>query len=351
MTSPHRLPGVTVAVCCYNSASRLPETLSHLIAQRNPRAIPWEVVLVDNASTDDTAEVAARLWPADAPAPLRVVRENRPGLQWARERARLDARHEILCLVDDDNWVAPDWIDAAECSLAARPGVAACGGPSEAVCEAPPPSWFPKYAGFYAVGHQFAADPAAVEPRVTLWGAGLTLRLSAWDDIIRQGFQSLVSDRKGASLSSGGDNELCLALRLAGWRCYYDPRLRLKHFVPAGRLTWNYVRRLSRGFGASLLDPYWFALGEGLGACPRFKQAWAWVFARQIWYTARARLACARNSHDASAEGHPLGLRYESAVGRLQALWQDRAEFSGKAETLRRAPWRRPMVPVADAPP
>lgn len=347
MTDTRRCPGVTLAVCCYNSRQRLPETLRHLAAQRNARGVPWEVIVVDNASTDDTAEVARQRWPDPAPAPLRVVREDRPGLQWARERARREAQYEILCLIDDDNWVCPEWIDAAESSLADRPGVAACGGPSEAVCEIAPPDWFPRFAGYYAVGTQWATDP---EPRVTLWGAGLTLRLAAWDGLIRQGFSPMLPDRQGASLSSGGDTEICLALRLAGWQVYYEPRLRLKHFIPAGRLTWDYVRRLNRGFGASLMDAYWFALGEGIGACPRYKQTWSWVFARQLWYAARARLECVRRPREAATEGNPLILGHDASVGRLLALWRQRHGFSRRADLLRHAPWRTAQPWAANVP-
>src|SRR6185437_5482655 len=66
--------GVSVVICTYNGAARLPRTLAHLAAQENTGAIAWEVLVVDNASTDDTAEVARRCWPAHAPAPLRIVR-------------------------------------------------------------------------------------------------------------------------------------------------------------------------------------------------------------------------------------------------------------------------------------
>src|SRR5690348_8092021 len=72
--------GISVVICTYNGAERLPQTLAHLAAQEDTGTIAWEVLVVDNASTDDTAEVARRCWPADAPAPLRVVGEPRMGL-------------------------------------------------------------------------------------------------------------------------------------------------------------------------------------------------------------------------------------------------------------------------------
>jgi len=51
-------PGVSVIICCYNSVKRLPVTLAHLKSQVVFGQIPWEVIVIDNASTDRTAEVA-----------------------------------------------------------------------------------------------------------------------------------------------------------------------------------------------------------------------------------------------------------------------------------------------------
>ncbi|MGH7265987.1 MAG: hypothetical protein ACREMB_14255, partial [Candidatus Rokuibacteriota bacterium] len=54
-----------------------------------------------------------------------------------------------------------------------------------------------------------------------------------------------------AWINSGGDAEICFALRLAGWRLWFEPRMRLRHFIQTHRLDWWYLRRLFRGVGAS----------------------------------------------------------------------------------------------------
>jgi glycosyltransferase involved in cell wall biosynthesis len=79
-------PGVSLVVCTHEGATRLPAVLAHLAAQRVVAALPWEVVVVDNASTDGTAAVARAMWPTTAPAPLRVIAEPRPGVGHARLR-------------------------------------------------------------------------------------------------------------------------------------------------------------------------------------------------------------------------------------------------------------------------
>src|SRR5450432_4205638 len=115
MTNESEKParGVSIVVCCHNSAARLPETLAALAAQKVPAGFPWEVVIVDTASSDDTAATAQRCWPSPPPAPLTIVAEPSPGLSHARLAGLRASRFPIVSLVDDDNWVAPDWIATA----------------------------------------------------------------------------------------------------------------------------------------------------------------------------------------------------------------------------------------------
>src|SRR5207247_393824 len=83
----------------------------------------------------------------------------------------------------------------------------------------------------------------------------------------------------GKELSAGGDAELCYALRLAGWRLWYEPRLNMQHFMTPERLNWGYLRRVSRGFGAATtgFDPYEMALrGEPSNSIERWRRTWSW---------------------------------------------------------------------------
>lgn len=240
---------VSLVICCYNSASRLPAVLQHIAHQKSGTDVPCEVIVVDNACTDDTAAVAQNAWPADAPFPLRVVSEPRPGLSWARLRGLAEARHDVVSFIDDDNWVSPDWVGTVSDIMSAHPEVGACGGLIEPVFESPPPRWITHFLGSFAVGAQAAEAGDVSDSRGVLWGAGLTVRRQAWEQLRSCGFQFILSDRTQNALDSGGDCELCLALRLGGWRLWYDPSLQLRHFIPATRVSWPYIRRLHRAFG------------------------------------------------------------------------------------------------------
>lgn len=330
--------GVTVAICCHNSAARLTPTLRHLADQQTDPAIPWEVLIIDNASTDATASVAASLWPTPPPAPLRIVAEPRPGLQFVREKAYAEARHPIISFIDDDNWVCRDWVTRVADIMARHPDVGACGGPSEAVCESPPPPWFDWVKHCYAVGTQ--GDAPSEGHRRILWGAGMSVRREAVDRLIRLGFRSILVGRQGNSLTAGEDAELCFALRLSGWNLWYDPTLRLRHYIPTSRLNWRYVRRLHRGFGVSLADPYLHVLGEGIGDCPPHKMRWRWVFSRELWYALRSPGGFWRLFQAADHEGDAALLAAEHRAGRLEALWRQRRIYDRRVRALSIAPWR-----------
>lgn len=255
--------GLSFVLCCHNSARRLAETLGHLAAQRVPAGVEWEVVLVDNASSDGTAAAARQIWGA-GPAPLRVVEEPRVGLSWARLAGARAARYEAFTLVDDDNWLAPDWLAVALDTLRSQPAAGAIGGQSTAVFEAPAPAWFPAIASSFAIGQQAEASGDITGSRGYLWGAGLTVRREAWRELLAAGFEFFLEDRSGKRLKSGGDTEICHALNLRGWRLYYESALGFRHFIPRGRLAWRYSRRLYRSFGEAsvVLDTYRLALRE-----------------------------------------------------------------------------------------
>jgi glycosyltransferase involved in cell wall biosynthesis len=257
----HRAPrtwGVSLVICSHNGASRLSAVLAHVALQNVPPGLPWEVVLVDNASSDDTAAVAQTCWPEPAPCLLRVVREEELGLTQARCRGLAEANYEVITFVDDDNWPAPDWVHTVAAVMSRNGTIGACGGRLEAAYELPPPDWFPRMAPYCAIGSQGRMRGDVTWSRGYLWGAGLTVRKSAWNQLLAVGFHFRLHDRRGTDMTSGGDAELCLALRLAGWRLWYEPAMRMKHFIPASRMKWTYLKRTARGFGtaAAILNAY-----------------------------------------------------------------------------------------------
>lgn len=335
-------------ICTHNGSARIARALQCLAAQDCDDSVSWEVVIVDNASADETAATARRAWDAVEKAPLRVVMEPQLGLAAARRRGLAEAGFEIVSFIDDDNLVAENWVRAVAETFARHPEAGACGGLNTAKLEEPAPVWFGGYRGSYAVGAQVPQDGGvyptadreggAARECTTLWGAGLSLRGSAWSALEDAGFRSLLKGRTGRSLAAGEDTEFCLALRLAGWRLLYQPDMQLAHALPVRRLTWRYLRHLRRNFGASTtaFDPYRVALEHS--ADPVTGRWWLEVvygvgeLLRAWRAVGRALLTLGEGRHDV--------LSVERAWGRLVALLRLRRAYDRsfcEVRELRRA--------------
>jgi glycosyltransferase involved in cell wall biosynthesis len=273
--------GIEVAICTHNGAGRLQAVFRALSAQTLD-AGRWSVLVVDNASTDGTGESARRSWPR-ADVALRVLQEPRPGVRMARQRALAEASRELICFCDDDNLLAPDYLEQAVKAMEGIPLAGILGGRGEPEGELPLPEWFGAAAPGYAVGPQGEAEGRIPDSRGHVYGAGMVVRRSAWEQTIRGGFEMRLLGREGSSLTAGEDNEICLMMLLMGWQVHYTPRLVFRHLIPARRLDEGYCRALYRGFGeaAAVLNAYRdFLLGRAtsrgwrLCAFMRLAQSW-----------------------------------------------------------------------------
>ncbi len=336
------MPGVTVAICCHNGARRLPDALAYLAAQRVPTDVEWEVLLIDNASTDGSAAVAWRRWPDDAPAPLRVVREPTLGLSHARRRAFQEARYEVVSFVDDDNWVAPNWVEVASRTMAANPDVGALGSINEPASDGPLPPWFDQFAAaYYAILREHELVRIA-NPIYHLNGAGLTVRKSAWRVLVDGGFRQWRSGQSGNRASYGDDLELTMALYMAGWRLAIERGLRLKHYLPAERLRWRYLRRLARDYGVCTvaLDVYTAYL-EPVNSAARARLRKPWP--RHSLGRARALVLNPRRTWAwlfSSQEGDPRVISAEFTIGMMLGFAALRRELREIDDSIRHARWR-----------
>ncbi len=237
--------GISVVICCYNSELKIQKVLSNLQNQNIKNYLAWEVLVVDNASSDETAAVAMESWKMEGVS-LRVAHEPNPGISHARRRGFEDARFEIISFVDDDNWVEADWIQKVYDTMYSDMEIGILGGVGIASFEETPPSWFARYESSYAVGLQ---GYKSGERTSNLYGAGINIRKSTWDNLQENGFKFQLTGRKGNLLSSGEDSELCQAVILSGQKLFYRSDLTFYHFMPHGRLTWEYLVKLTGSFG------------------------------------------------------------------------------------------------------
>lgn len=233
-----------IVICTYNNAALLERTLEALARQRVSPGVGWQVLVVNNNCTDETAEVVGR-YLHEGRMNLRMVCEPEQGLTPARVCGVKNTTGDWIAFVDDDCLLAEDWIEEAARFASGHAECGAFGGQIILEWEEQPPPYvlnFPyAYAGAY--------HGATAKRRQWLAGAGMVVRRAA---LASTGWieKQFLADRTGGRLISGGDVEIPMRIA-ARYEVWYNPACRIRHVIPARRTSRRYLRRIIYGLGAS----------------------------------------------------------------------------------------------------
>ncbi len=250
---------LTIAIPTYNGERRLPEVLDRLRiscndalqTSANTENFSWEVIVVDNNSTDDTAKVVQSYqtsWPEQYP--LKYCFESRQGAAFARKRAFEEARGTLVGFLDDDNIPAPDWIATAYAFAQEHPAAGAYGSRIQGVFEVTPPDNFHRLAPFLAITDR-GSTPLRYEPqkKVLPPSAGLVVRKQAWLDSVPK--ELVLTGRTPNSMVTSEDLEMLSYIQANGWEIWYSPAMQIEHKIPHWRLERQYLIPFFRGIGLS----------------------------------------------------------------------------------------------------
>jgi len=225
-------PLITVAICTRNRASFLEKAVRSVLPQMNETV---ELLIVDNASTDDTAEVAAHLAAADSR--VKIWREDELGLSTARNTALRKARGQYVLFLDDDATAEPGWLAAYRDFLSAPPSekIAVVGGPMYPDYEVPPPKWI----NVQVMGRP-GGSPKCISHKDGPWGCN-----SAYcrDLALAVGMFDTRLGRKGEKMMSHEESDLNFRLENAGYELWWLPAAAIRHFVSSSRLTFRATMR------------------------------------------------------------------------------------------------------------
>jgi glycosyltransferase involved in cell wall biosynthesis len=231
----------TILITTYNRATYLRDTLAAL-AQLRVTTGDWEVIIVDNNSSDETRAVVEAAQPT-FPVDLIYLFEATQGKPAALNTGIERSRGSVIAMTDDDVRVEPDWLDRTGAGFAAF-DCDYVGGKVLPVWEAPRPSWLPETAGkHWAVIAllDYGPQPLEVGKAGTPWplGANMSFRRDAFD---RAGYWDNNFGRHGNTLRGQEQREWCLRARAAGLRGYYLPDAIVHHLIPKRRLNKAYFR-------------------------------------------------------------------------------------------------------------
>jgi glycosyltransferase involved in cell wall biosynthesis len=241
----------TIAIPTYNGEKRLPDVLEKLRSQIDVEHISWEIIVIDNNSNDNTAEVVREYqatWPQSYP--LKYSFEPQQGAAFARARALKEAKSELIGFLDDDNLPESDWITQAYAFALEHPNAGAYGSRIFGEFEATPPDNFDKIAPFLALTDRGSLPRLyPQEKKVLPPSAGLVVRKRAWLDNVPH--PPILSGRIPGSMLTGEDLEAIAHIQQAGWEIWYNPAMLVYHKIPHHRLERNYLIPFFRGIGRS----------------------------------------------------------------------------------------------------
>lgn len=251
--------GFSIVVCTYNGQKFLYSTLKHLASLQIPANYAAELILVNNASTDNTVSFVQETWSKlGNPFLLQILHENRPGKGYAVETGYDAANYELIVTVDDDNWLSKDYLLHTYQFYLANPSFRILGGKSIPEFEEILPNWVEDVLYHNAIGIQQSYSGRMEPSNKVVWGAGMVVRKSFWKSLRSSGFSFITSKQAGKAI--GEDTELSITAILAGNDRFYNDQLVFKHFMPKGRFNWVKMLKQFAGFGSThiIFDAYYY---------------------------------------------------------------------------------------------
>ena len=229
-------PKISVIICTFNRCESLMKALKSVANSKLPGSVSWEVLIVDNNSTDNTASLVKNFCQSN-PDHFRYDFEGKQGKSHALNHAIRQARGEVFAFMDDDVTVEPDWLwNLTACLFEKR--YLGSGGRILPERSFSPPRWLPlneRYA--LAPLAVFDLGPDARDLDEPPFGTNMAFHRRTFD--IYGGFRSDLGPRPGSEIRNE-DTELGRRLLAAGERLRYEGSAVVYHAVPEHRLRRGY---------------------------------------------------------------------------------------------------------------
>lgn len=335
---------LTFLICTRNGSSNLANCIAHIGRQTGISQESFEVIVVDNGSTDETATVAQTALAA-LDCTTAFVSEPREGKVYAFLRGVRASEAPYVAVIDDDNFVGEEFA-LRTMELFSDCNQLGMVGSVNTIDTESIPAWFLLAPGMYGCGTphlegliESTGRSGTVAPGGVIAGAGSTFRKDPLLRALELGFRFSNDTRRDTRMTvTGEDTELCYLLQYCGYWFGHDPRITLRHRIDPKRLTWPYARRLSRSVGAGgpIYDAFiWME-------SPSSKSrggTWWWLAARRLRKLAKLLPGMLSNRKKPSREV----LQWESELGGLIRLCRERGAFTRKMREMRESRWAREM--------
>lgn len=243
-------PYITVIICSYNGQRCIKRTLDGLYKQKDFDILVKEVILVDNNSTDLTTCIMKKAENTEKRAIY--VRETIPGLSQARLCGFDNSTGDWIAYIDDDNYLASNWISNLDKNIKNSSKAGIIGG-----AIIPCINYDLTNENEIVLNHTYRSlaitnlnlteiIPAEVHEVKSVYGAGMVVKREILEQLKKRGWLKL-EGRTGNKLSAGEDSEICYTALSMGYTIFRFNNLLIEHDIPKNRLTIEYAKRLMAG--------------------------------------------------------------------------------------------------------
>jgi len=293
---------ITVILCTYNRCETLAKALASVAVSNLPASIEWEVLVVDNNSTDQTRRVVEDFY-AQYPGRFRYLLEPRQGVSYARNAGIQECRSDVVAFMDDDVTVDPEWLWSLTAPLCDNE-CSGVGGRIIPVWDSAPPSWLP-IEGPHARGPfvEFDRGSQARPLNEPPFGANMAFRREVFEKY--GGFRTDLG-RSANKLLSNEDTEFGTRLLVAGEPLLYEPAALMRHPVATNRLRKGYL--LAWWFGKGRADATEFSVLKEPGRVVRgvplslFRRLAGWTLRWIAAFDRKERFSCKLNVWNIAGE-------------------------------------------------
>ncbi|MEO8209859.1 MAG: glycosyltransferase, partial [bacterium] len=341
LNTPVESAGVSVVICTHNNEETIERTLRHLIIQKVPKYIPWEIILIDNASADNTIQIAKDTWEKyNGKNSFKIIEFEKSGILEIRNNAIRNAKYNFVLFCNPGNLLGRNYIRYVSQNMMRDNNLGALGAYTELYSKVETPKWFEDWSNYcYQIGEQYEYTSDITWSKGYVWGSGMAIRKEAWEDLLNKNFKSVYENVNNEAAASGIDSELGYALRLSGWRIWYSIDLKLNRLLTKSELDWKHLRGIWNQYGAdsallnSYLNPDKKEV-EDLGKISVKKNT------RKLITSACRKLHAFKywklNSYIQTLEAESDILLIEYQFGRLRELLKDIKPYNQKIRLLKR---------------
>lgn len=237
----------SIIVCTYNREAYIYQALEHVAKNRFPYE-DYEILLINNNSTDGTHSECKRFQQDYPQAPYRYIVESEQGLSNARNRGIAEAAGQWLIFIDDDAFMHDDYLAKLAQYLQQYPETKSFGGRIDPLYESgQEPAWMNPW--MYSIISAIDMGPE-VKPFSKNYPIGANMGFHK-DCLKKVGHFNPKLGRSKKNLIGGEEKELFGKIKAASMPVYYFPEVIVQHVIPENRTDDNYIRRVGNGIGQS----------------------------------------------------------------------------------------------------